>query len=95
MVDVSNTVSGPVVATLLAIIAGLGKIIVDLYKIKHRAEDAQDAAQKAVENTKNVSNGFAGSVGSKLDQIIQGQVDVRNRLEKHLEWHLDQTGKEK
>lgn len=95
MLDISNTVSSPVLIALLALIAGVGKVLVDLYQVKHKADDAKDVAAQAVQNTTNVSNGFAGGVDKKLDAIIESQMDIRKRLENHLEWHVTQTGKEK
>lgn len=101
-VEISNTASGPVIIGILAIIGACGKILIELYRIKHKAEnvqttadDAKAASEKAVQNTANVSNGFARDVGGKLDRIIESQMDLGKRLENHLQWHLEQTGKEK
>lgn len=84
----TNSISGIALSLFALLIAGVGKVIVDLYQVKRKAAEA-------VENTANVSNGFAGGVDKKLDAIIQSQLDIRNRLENHLEWHIAQTGKEK
>lgn len=95
MVDISNTVSGPVLIGLSAVIAGIGKVIVDLYQIKHKATDAKNASEKAVKNTENVSNGFARSVDTKLNRIIKQQDKMDETLRDHLQWHIEQYGKEK
>jgi hypothetical protein len=95
MPDISNTVSSPVLIALLALIGGVGKIIVDLYQAKHKVAEAKEAADQAVQNTANVSNGFARDVGRKLDRIIEKQSSMEATLRDHLEYHLKQVGKEK
>lgn len=92
MLDISNTVSGPVIIGICAIIAAIGKVIVDLYQIKHKADDAKTASEEAVENTKNISNGFARDVGGKLDHIIDQQSSLETALRDHLQWHVEQKG---
>lgn len=91
----TNSISGIALTLFAIVIAGIGKAIVDLYQVKHKADEAKDTAAKAAANTENISNGFAGSVDKKLDRIIDSQMDLRKRLENHLEWHVEQTGKEK
>lgn len=95
MVDISNTVSAPVLGGLALMLGAIGKVIVDLYQIKHKASEAKEASEKAVANTKNVSNGFARNVDSKLNRIIKQQDSLEESLRDHLQWHVEQTGKDK
>jgi hypothetical protein len=91
----TGSISAIALTAFAIIIAGLGKVVVDLYQVKHKADDAKDASEKAVENTANISNGFAHNMGSKLDRILEQQSEMGTSLRDHLEWHLNQVGKEK
>jgi hypothetical protein len=82
-------------ATTSATIIGIIKVRQDAKEAKDNALEASTAAKKAQTNTTNVSNGFASSVGGKLDSLIDGQIQIRravddqaDALRKHLEWHL-------
>lgn len=55
---------------------------------KEAAIEAKESSQKAITNTKNISNGFAGNVLGKLSQI-DGKVDaLSDAINRHLEWHM-------
>lgn len=88
--------SAPVWAFLttitLAVIAGLFQTV----RAKREAHDARIEAQKAVQNTASVSNGFASGVDTHLRRILKSQErmeikqdDTAKALRDHLEWHLD------
>lgn len=56
---------------------------------KEKASVAASNSQKAVDNTKSVSNGFATRMDDKLDMIIR-KLDRHDRaIREHLEWHLE------
>lgn len=98
-----NSISGIALTLFLAIISGIVTIIITNQQLKVKAKeaakaanDAKDEAVKAKENTVNVSNGFAGGVGKKLDYIIAeitrqriAQDTTNAALREHLEWHLN------
>lgn len=96
--------------TLFAIIiGGLATAGVGIYKVraeqreaKVAAEEAKDAAIQAAKNTVNVSNGFASSVGGKLDRIVTLTLvntekinDIGTGLREHLQWHMDNQTQKK
>lgn len=88
--------SAPVWAFLTAITLGIIGIIGQQISSKRTAKDAKIEAskaaanaQKAQENTENLANGFASSVGRKLDRIIRKQDSIETAFRDHLEWHVD------
>lgn len=89
----TNSISGIALTLFAILIAGVGKVIVDLYQVKRKAVDAKKASEEAAQNTKNVSNGFASDMGGKLDRIIESQSSMEASLRDHLEWHIKQIGK--
>jgi len=96
-ITLTNTVSGVVLGVLLILVGGLAWLANGVYKTRTEARIAKEAAQHAEVNTRNVSNGFAGTVTTKLNTIVeQGQQnaqaidDVQKELTKHLAWHLEQ-----
>lgn len=69
-------------------------------RVENEAVQARESADKAQENTTNVSNGFANRVDRKLDGIIVALQATNESLRKqeeahraHLEWHLEREGK--
>jgi hypothetical protein len=82
--------SAPVWTMLGLIISGITAVIVQQIQSKRAALEAKDAAQKAKENTTNVSNGFVGRMDRKLDGIANDVTDIHKALREHLEWHLNQ-----
>lgn len=90
--------SVPVWAFLSTLTVGVGAIIQQVISLKARTREAQDEARKAAEsattaaeNTRSVSNGFAGRVDTKLDSIIEAQRATDAALREHLRWHLDRS----
>lgn len=83
---------------LLTVVGILLKMVYDDRKetraARKEASKAAESAAKAVANTKNVSNGFAGGVLEELRQIREGQQDLSATLNRHLEWHIENRGKE-
>jgi hypothetical protein len=92
-ITLTNTVSGVVLGILLILVGGLAWLLNGVYKTKTEARAAKESSQHAEQNTRNVSNGFAGSVNKKLDHITK-QIDVlQNAHAEHLEWHMRQGEK--
>ncbi len=58
------------------------------------ALEAKESAEQTVANTRNVSNGFARNVLDELRKLNAGQEKLAASFTKHLEWHLEQEGKE-
>lgn len=88
--------SAPVWAFLTAITVALLGVIAQQISAKRAANEAKMEAakaaknsQKAQENTAGISNGFAGSVGRKLDRIITNQDSLETAFRDHLEWHVN------
>jgi heme exporter protein D len=83
-----------ITTTTLALIALLGQNIAAkraAVEARIKAAEANEAAQKAVEQTKNTGNGFAGDVVGKLDKILVKQDALDESLRGHLEWHMKHT----
>lgn len=60
--------------------------------VEHASEAANiaaESAQAAVTNTRNVSNGFAGTVLAELREIRKDVQTLSTSVNRHLEWHLD------
>jgi hypothetical protein len=91
--------SAPVWAFSTAVVSLL---IVNVFQLLSARTAAKEAAVKveavqastdmAVYNTKNVGNGFARDVNTKLDVIYTAVQDIEQRFTDHLEWHLQQEG---
>ncbi len=65
-------------------------------KNRNETKGVRDVAQKAVDNTTNVSNGFVGRMDRKLDvitniqyEMAESQAELQKAFREHLEWHLD------
>ena len=63
-------------------------------RAEQAANKAAASADKVVENTKNISNGFANRVLGELSEIRKENAEQANALRKHVEWHLSKEGKE-
>ena len=101
--EITNSISGfalsafgVIIAGLVTLVASMFKTRVDAKEIKANAETTQTLAQEAAneakqarQNTANVSNGFADGVGRKLDILIREQIKLRDRMETHMEWHIN------
>lgn len=88
--------SAPVWAFFTAISVALLAVIGQQISARKAANEAKIASAKAAENslaakenTANISNGFAGSVGNKLDRIISEQIKLSDAFRDHLEWHVN------
>ncbi len=106
-IKLTNTVSGVVLSILLILVAGLVWLLNGVYKTRtearvgrEQAEIAATKAQDAASNTQNVSNGFAGKVNHKLDDLLERTAqntrtldDVQRQLTDHLLWHQQNEGK--
>lgn len=96
-----NGTSSVAFAFFTALLATTSATILGIFKVRQDAKEAKNAAKEAQANTRNVSNGFASSVGGKLDTLVKGQTQIReavddqaDALRKHLEWHVTQKGKD-
>lgn len=56
---------------------------------KTQATQANENAAEAAQNTAGISNGFAKTVGGKLDRILSKQDALEQSLREHIEWHLE------
>jgi hypothetical protein len=75
----------------------------ELRRIRTQTErttsEASKAAKSAVQAEKNtqelsgLSNGFAGRVDNKLDEILRVQQATEDALRDHLQWHLHRESK--
>jgi len=90
--------SAPVWAFFTAISLALIGVIAQQIAAKRAANDAKIEAAKAAQNsekaqknTENLANGFASSVGRKLDKILTEQSELAKAFREHLEWHLDRS----
>jgi len=84
---------------LIGVLAQQLKARFDLKAARNEASKAHESAQAAQKNTASISNGFAGRVDRKLDDIGSAQesllslvASVDERLSHHLEWHLEKEG---
>jgi hypothetical protein len=112
-VKFTNTVSGVVFGTLVILIGGLAWLLNGVYKTRIEVRSARQAASVAADtaaeaastaaitaaNTRNVSNGFAGTVTSQLDTIVLQNAHnaeaidkVQHELTRHLRWHIEKEG---
>lgn len=77
---------------LLTVVGYILKIVLDNRKEtrdgNQAAFEAKESAETAAKNTKNVSNGFAGTVLARLQRIDEGQQELSASINRHLEWHL-------
>lgn len=92
--------SAPVWAFFTAISLALIGVLAQQISAKRTANDAKIEAakaaknsQKAQANTEALSNGFAESVGTKLDRIQRSQDSLGKAFREHLEWHLDNSAR--
>lgn len=106
-IELTNTVSGVVLSVLLILVGGLAWTIVGIYRARsefrvvgNKSDKAATKAEEAAENTRNVSNGFAGSVNRKLDTVLEQSAQhgdaldqVQRQLTEHLQWHLTEGKK--
>lgn len=88
--------SAPVWIFITTTTAGIIALIGQQLAAKKAANEAKVEAAKAAvnsklaqQNTEAISDGFANSVGSKLDQIIKTQNEHGSSIRHHLEWHLE------
>lgn len=102
-----NSISGTALAFFTATLGAVTTVFIQNLKMKNDAREAainagkaQEAAEKARENTTNVSNGFASGVGRKLDYLVtevsrirEIQDSTNEKITTHLEWHLTKEGK--
>jgi uncharacterized protein YjbJ (UPF0337 family) len=95
-IELTNTVSGVVLSILLIVVGGLAWLLKGIYQIRFEATKASDKATEAADNTRSVSNGFAGKVNGKLDELVdlskqnnKAIDDVQSQLSDHLRWHLE------
>lgn len=76
---------------LLPIVGMLLKLMIDTRKesrgANEAANEAKIGAEKAVSNTQNVSNGFAGTVLRDLHDIRKDQQKLSAQLADHFQWH--------
>lgn len=69
--------------------AALKRLEIEAKAAKSEASKAAESTQTVIENTSSISNGFAGRVVAKLDDIRSEQDRQGDALRKHLEWHLE------
>lgn len=100
----SNGISSVAFAFFTALFGAVGTVGLLVWQVKQKADEAKDEAretnkkaEQAVANTAKLGNGFASSVGRKLDAIITVQGDQQRTLEDversfrdHLAWHLQE-----
>lgn len=86
----TNNVSGVVLGGLCIVIAGLVWLIREIYKVRATTAEAKEVAKQTVDNTRNISNGFAKGVNSKLDRMIVTIDELQQSHADHLRWHLEQ-----
>jgi hypothetical protein len=91
-----NGISAIALAFFTAMFAAIGGMARWIYQLIRKADDAKEAADLAAEeakktqnNTAGLANGFAGSVGAKLDSILAKQDRLEEAFRGHLEHHLE------
>lgn len=91
-----NGISTIALAFFSALFAALSAGVVGIFQVKSKAIEARNVAletkkeaEQARLNTTNLSNGFADGVDSKLNRIIDNQTKLNDRLQNHLEWHVE------
>lgn len=81
--------SAPAWAFFTAISLALIAIVPLVINSFLNSKQARISADQAAKNTQAVSNGFAGTVTKKLDDILKEQSELRKDHSEHLEWHLN------
>lgn len=97
-----NSISGVAFAFFSAITAGVSAIVVAVLQLKSKASEAKSAAleakaeaEQAKLNTTNISNGFAGDMGRKLDRITELTLENNRTILQHLSWHTNNPPQER
>jgi uncharacterized FlaG/YvyC family protein len=84
-----NGISAIALAFFGALFSGLALLFQQVWQSRRNAIQASNEAKKAAANTQGVANGFAGSMGRKLDAINESVQRLDERLDKHIEFHLN------
>lgn len=86
--------SAPVWGFLTTILLGVCTLIYRYFNERAERREtlelskkAAEHAEAAVDNTKNISNGFARGVNGKLDTILAAMQDIDGRLNEHIAQH--------
>lgn len=109
LVNPDSGISIVAAAFFTSLFGMLGLVLVEVVRGRTKTKEAigevkkaAHSAEKAQENTKNVSNGFAERMDRKLDsqhRMLDVLATNQDRLEEmfteHLSWHLNQDSQER